>query len=339
MDNKIYLHNGYLNIEYILKFPVPFIFCVGGRGTGKTYGALKYCLQTNTRFLYMRRTQAQADLINRPEFTPFKAICADMGENILSVPITKYNAGFYKGIKNDDGKMAPSGAPIGYTLALSTVSNLRGFDANDCDLLIYDEFIPEKHERPLKEEGAAFANAYETINRNRELKDKPPLKVLCLANANNIMNPIFTYLKIVDKVNAMYKRGQCVTINEKRGYAVVLLINSPISEKKKETAIYKLTKGTEFYSMATENDFNIDFTPVGAINIIEYVPLITVDGIAIYKHKTYPLLYATSHISGGAKTIDARLYRKKYRAYIIDADTKGLLQCETLLIREKLLTI
>lgn len=339
MDNQIYLDNGYLNIEYILKFPVPFIFCVGGRGTGKTYGALKYCLETNTRFLYMRRTQAQADLINRPEFTPFKAVCADTGENILSVPITKYNAGFYRAVQNDDGKLIPEGDPIGYTLALSTVSNLRGFDANDCDLLIYDEFIPEKHERPLKEEGAAFANAYETINRNRELKSKPPLKVLCLANANNIMNPIFTYLKIVDKVNAMYKRGQSITINEKRGYAVVLLVDSPISRQKKETAIYKLTKGTEFYSMSTENDFNIDFTPALAINILEYTPLFTVDGIAIYKHKTYPLLYATSHISGGAKAIDSRLYRKKYRGYIIDADTKGLLQCESLLIREKLLTI
>ena len=46
-------------------------------------------------------------------------------------------------------------------MALSTVSNLRGFDMSDCTLLIYDEFIPEPHERPLKNEAAALFNAYE----------------------------------------------------------------------------------------------------------------------------------------------------------------------------------
>jgi hypothetical protein len=216
---------------------------------------------------------------------------------------------------------------------------LRGFDAADCEILIYDEFIPEKHERPLKEEGAAFSNAYETINRNRELQGKPPLKVLCLANANNITNPIFTFLGIVDKVNAMYKRYQSVTINEKRGYAVILLTDSPISMQKKDTAIYKLTKGTDFYNMATNNDFNIDFTPALAINLIEYTPIAIVEGIAIYRHKSFPRLYATEHISGGAKSIDVRIYRKQYKRYIIDADAKGLLQCDTLATREKLLTI
>jgi hypothetical protein len=40
--------------------------------------------------------------------------------------------------------------PIGYTCALSTLSNMRGFDASDIQLLICDEFIPEKHERLLK---------------------------------------------------------------------------------------------------------------------------------------------------------------------------------------------
>lgn len=328
-----------MNIDYILRFPVPFIFCVGGRGTGKTYGALKYCLEKDVRFLYMRRTQSQADLINRSEFSPFKAVSSDMGIDIISAPVTKYNAAFYHAIENEEGKLTPQGLPIGYTLALSTVSNLRGFDASDCDLLIYDEFIPEKHERPLKEEGAAFFNAYETINRNRELKGESPLKVLCLANANNITNPMFTELNVVDKVNGMYQKGQAVTINEQRGYAIILLSESPISAQKKQTAIYKLTQGTEFYNMAADNSFNIDYVPPAAINLLEYNPLVVVDGIAVYKHKSEQRLYATNHISGGAVSVDKRIYRKQYKQYIVSADARGLLQCETLVIREKLLTI
>ena len=35
--------------------------------------------------------------------------------------------------------------------------------------IIFAEFIPEAHERLIKNEAAALFNFYETINRNREL--------------------------------------------------------------------------------------------------------------------------------------------------------------------------
>ena len=334
MDKNIYLDSGYLNIGYILRFRVPFIFCVGGRGTGKTYGALKYVLDNGVKFLYMRRTQAQADLINRAEFSPFKSIMRDTGEVILSTPITKYNSAFYRG-KVDGDKTMPDGAPIGYTLALSTVSNLRGFDMSDCDLLIYDEFIPEQHERPLKNEAQALFNAYETINRNRELIGAPALKVLCLANANTIANPVFDALGIIDKVYAMENSGQVVSINEARGYAIVLLSDSPISERKRETALYKLTRGSEFESMAIDNSYNVQFTRQN-VNLIEYAPLFTVEGITIYKHKSGAGFYVTRHASGGAEQIDTRLYKKQFARLLADADARGLVQYENLSLREAL---
>ena len=62
----LYDNNGYLDIEKIIRCGQPFIFIVGGRGTGKTYGMLKYVLDNNIPFIYMRRTQAQADIINKP---------------------------------------------------------------------------------------------------------------------------------------------------------------------------------------------------------------------------------------------------------------------------------
>ena len=337
MDKNIYLKNGYLNISYILRFKVPFIFCVGGRGTGKTYGALKYVLENDIKFLYMRRTQSQADLINRPEFTPFKAVSRDTGELITCAPISKYNSAFYRA-KYEDDKIIPDGLPIGYTLALSTVSNLRGFDMSDCELLIYDEFIPEKHERPLKNEAQALFNAYETINRNRELVGEKPLKVLCLANANTITNPIFEALNIIDKVYAMEKSGQVLSVNESRGFAVVLLSESPISKLKQDTALYRLTSGSEFESMAIGNSYNVDFNRA-RVNIVEYAPIFTVNGITIYQHKNKMELYATRHKSGGAVDIDTRLYRKRYAPMVLEYDSRGLIQYENLSVREALTDI
>ena len=337
MDKNIYLENGYLNIGYILRFKVPFIFCVGGRGTGKTYGALKYALDNGVKFLYMRRTQSQADLINRPEFTPFKAITRDTGELITCAPISKYNSAFYRA-KYEDDKVIPDGAPIGYTLALSTVSNLRGFDMSDCELLIYDEFIPEKHERPLKNEAQALFNAYETINRNRELLGGAALKVLCLANANTITNPIFEALNIIDKVYAMENNKQVVSINESRGFAVVLLSDSPISKLKQDTALYKLTSGSEFESMAIGNSYNVDFNRP-RVNLVEYAPIFTVSGITIYQHKNKIELYATRHKSGGAVDIDKRLYRKRYAPMVLEYDARGLIHYENLSVREALTAI
>lgn len=338
MDNKIYLDNGYVNIPYILNYPVPFIFCVGGRGTGKTYGALKYVIESGEKFIYMRRTQAQTDLISKPDFTPFKSVSRDLGIDIVTESISKYNAAFYLGEKNED-RIIATGAPIGYTMALSTVSNLRGFDMSDCTLLIYDEFIPEKHERPLKNEAAALFNAYETINRNRELSGGSPLKVLALANANDINNPIFSELNIIDKVYTMEKRGQVVSINEGRGYAIILLSESPISQMKQGTALYKLTSGSEFESMAVNNSYNVKFEKSNGINLIEYIPICTVEGITIYRHKSEIKYYCTTHKSGGAEQIENRIYRQRYARIIADYDARGGVEYETLAVREILLNL
>lgn len=334
MDKNIYLSSGYFNVEYALRFPVPFIFVVGGRGTGKTYGALRYVLEHDIKFIYMRRTQAQADIINKPEFTPFKSIMRDTGQNITSVPVTKYNSAFYRA-KLEDDKMIPDGAPIGYTMALSTVSNLRGFDMSDCTLLIYDEFIPEQHERPLKNEAAALFNAYETINRNRELTGSQALKVLCLANSNTLNNPIFSALGVMDKVLTMEKKQQAVTINEDRGYAIVMLSESPVSLQKKSTALYALTQGTDFSRMALDNSYNVHFTRQ-AVNLIEYTPLFVVDGAAVYRHKGGGGLYVTRHISGGIVEIDDRFYKKQYAAMLSDLDARGLVIYEDVALKEYL---
>ena len=118
---------------------------------------------------------------------------------------------------------------LGYTAALSTISNMRGFDASDVEMLIYDEFIPEKHERTLKHEATAFLNAYETINRNREMQGKKPLQVLALANAMDLANPIFLELGIVNNIERMLDKGRSnIYLDRDRGLLVAICSNSPI---------------------------------------------------------------------------------------------------------------
>ena len=58
--------------------PVTFVYILGARGIGKTYGALKYMIEEDRQFILMRRTQTQADLISNESFTPIKSVFNDM---------------------------------------------------------------------------------------------------------------------------------------------------------------------------------------------------------------------------------------------------------------------
>lgn len=291
---QLYDDNGYVNIKGIIRLGLPFNFVVGGRGTGKTYTALKTVKEENITFMFMRRTQAQAELINKPEFSPFKSLNSDNGWNIVSKPITKYNSGFYDATYEE-----AAGLPIGYTCALSTISNIRGFDAQDVKLLIYDEFIPERHERPIKNEGSALLNAYETINRNRELKGSPPLQLLCLANANDLSNAIFMELGLVKKAERMQRKGQEFSIDRNRGIGIFMLNESPISSKKRNTALYKATSGSEFERMSLNNEFTAtDYSNVAIRPIIEYRPIVAVGELCIYAHKSGGKMYVSTHCTG-----------------------------------------
>lgn len=292
---SIYLDNGYLNVEKILSYNMPFNFVVGGRGTGKTYGALKTAYELDKRIMLMRRTQAQCDLINKPEFNPFKTICRDIGKEIYVKSISKYNAAIYENKGDDlDDRL------LGYTCALSTISNMRGFDSSDVTLLIYDEFIPEKHERNLKNEGSAFLNAYETINRNRELVGVDPLQVLCLANAFNIANPIFLELGLVGICEKMTLNGQEFYIDKNKGILLVMLSKSIISKEKSNTALYKITSGS-YSEMALKNDFSYnDNSGIKSRPLKEYKLLCTVGEINIYKHKSKREYYISEHKTGTA---------------------------------------
>lgn len=323
---QLYDSKGYVNIPELLRHEAIFIFIYGGRGTGKTYGTLKHFIEENDKFIYMRRLAAQVDIVKKDDMQPFKTLNRDMGWTIKPFPINKYISSFYESDVNEDGRVIPVGESYGLLTSLSTFSNLRGVDGSDIKVICLDEFIPELNEKPIKGEADAIFNAYETINRNRELNGEAPIKMIFLANSNRIDNPIFMELNLITMADNMRKKGLDYFYDKKRRMLLVDLAKSKISEEKSATALYDLTRGTEFYNMAIKNTFlNEERGRIETKPIKEYKPVCAIGEICIYKHKSRQEYYVTGFKSGsyalyGTGERDRERFRKDYvhiwRAYM-----------------------
>ena len=330
---RLYDENGYVNIPEILKHEAVFIFIYGGRGTGKTYGALKEMKEGDHKFIYMRRLQSQTDIVKKDNMQPYKTLNDDMGWTVRPFPVNKYLSAFYDSTTNEEGKIIPEGDQRGLLTSLSTFSNLRGVDGSEIDTIIMDEFIPELNERPIKGEADALFNAYETINRNRELKGEEPVKLLCLANSNRIDNPLFMELNLVRRAEKIRKEGKEYLYDAKRKMLLIDLYKSKISEEKSDTALYQLTKGTEFYEMAIRNSFiNEERGRIETRPIREYKPVVSIGEITVYKHKSRKEYYVTTFKSGSPDTYttgekDRERFKKAY-FYLWSAYMKRLVVFE-----------
>lgn len=319
MTKKLYLPSGYVNWKYIDSLPVTFVAVIGGRGTGKTYGLLDYQHKTypNERYMFMRRLETQVEKLTIPEYSPYEQLNIDNGWSYQIVPRGK-GGGYatYHMVENEDGKMVPEGSPVAAVASLSTFSTIRGTGGSSFQKFFFDEFIKQPEEKPIKEEGFVLLHAYETLNRNREFSGLDPIKMFMLANSNNFVNPVFKELGIMSEVEKMYKSGMDVKIFEDRGLAVIILRDSPISEKKAETAIYRLAgRKSRFSTISLDNDFIIEDVRVRSAPIKEYRPVIKLGEITIYRHKSTMRYYATQHSSGRCPEYGiSEMQVKKFRA-------------------------
>lgn len=309
---KLYDENGYADQFAMLENGHTFVFEVGARGTGKTYGAMLYLLKTGIKFLYLRRTKTEADLVKSELTNPFKVVNTDLGIDI------KPGRGQYIYPFLNNGEV------IGYGAALSTFYNVRGVDFSDVEIIIYDEFIPENSARPIKEEFKSLMNVIETVGRNRELQGRKPVRLLAMANSNKLDNPIFLGLEIVNKVAKMAERGHEVYSDGSKELTVYMLMKSPISEKKAHTALYKLTQGNDFQRMALQNQFELYTENIRPSRIIEYNPVVKIGELYIYKHKHRREYYVCCQKNGTfskqftTADIDVERFRTHY-IYLYDA--------------------
>lgn len=281
---KIYNSDGWVNWDYIMSQEATFISIVGARGVGKTYGCFKKLVEEGKKFIYLRRLKSQLDQCGKPEGNPFKKINDDTGHEIKPFPSGGIIS-FREGDKTGD--------LVSVGVALSVVANVRGIDFSDFDYIVFDEFIASIGERPIKNEFSAFLNFYETVNRNRELSGKNPVKCLMLGNANTLINPYFSGWHFMKTAVRMITGGQMVWRTDDKTRMVILLLNSPISEKKRGTALYQ-NATTDFIDMALDNAFRTDETKIKSEPLKEYIHLVSVGEIGIYKHKSERKYYVSS---------------------------------------------
>lgn len=337
MASKRYNKDGWVDMSRIFDNGIPWNLLIGGRQIGKTYGAITELFKRKPFFLFLRRTQDEVEAIQDPELDPFRAPNTDYAkQNPEWLPwkmfrLNKHVWGIYPAKQDDDGTWKIAGEQVGLAASVNTFAKVRGFSARQITHIIYDEFIPEPHVRRFRKEGSAFFNIYESINSNRELQGEPPVKVICLANANTIANPLMMELGIVEKADRLEQRGLHSFCTKDLYYCNYS--DSPKSAQKVDTVLYRLTRGTEFSRMALQSSFSGDER--GAIvskDLREYKPVVIAGEIEIYQHKKRPELYVSMHKSGSCPEYfpgEINFARVRRRYNLIDPYMQGRVLFET----------
>lgn len=293
---KLYTKSGWIDADLLIDAPEPFVVALGGRGIGKTYSVLLQLYRRNIPFIYMRRTQTQIDAVAVPQLNPYNQISIDIGEPIISGKISKHAAGFYHAVVNNKGVLVPDGEPFAIGIALSTFAAIRGLSAERFDVVLFDEIIPERHEKPIKEEGTAFANVLESLNRNRELQGRPPLKVIMLSNSNTLNSKILESIGCIKPLDEMQRRGAWYRSIDGL-IAIFRYIDSPISNRKQAGALYRVIKNNDFVEMSLNNGFAAaDYENVCNKPLSEFNTICSYGNCTVMKHKSRKEYYVVDGI-------------------------------------------
>ena len=150
------------------------------------------------------------------------------------------------------------------------------------------------------------------------MKGKPPVFVLLMANSNQIASSILLQLQLVRPIAKMIKAGQSYWYDKERSVSVIYPIDSPISQKKAGTALYRLAGSGSFSDMALSNVFaDLEDPMIKSRPLNEYKPLCAIGEICIYRHKSRIEYYVSSHFSGKPQVFslsqsDLARFRKQY---------------------------
>lgn len=235
----------------------------GARGPGKTFSVLKHRVENSfadeteqSKFIWMRDTE-----------TVIKKIAAG---NSLTAPIEAKTPGFPhiiidKHLDNYCFILNPNSDNyriLGYLMALSTFHNARGISYDDVINITWDEFIPEEGTIIKKHQGIIFLNAYESINRNRELEDPPrkPVQIIFLSNSEDLYSDVLEDLGVSYIVeNMSYENKQTYRDDD---IWIEMIDAKEFKAKKEQTFIYRINKNEKFKNTALNNKFNNDLSLV-----------------------------------------------------------------------------
>lgn len=276
------------------KYPDAVIYIeIGGRNGGKTYSSMCYCLDEleppEQKFAFVKRTNEDVKLLCtggkdeklKLNISPFKQINHDRNKDIKAIEIYKGIGGFW----DCTDKEQAEGEPIGYILSLHLGSKAKGFELQDSELLIWDEFIPMIGEKVDRAEGEQILTLYKTISRARMHLGRPPLKLIMLANATRIRNPTFRTLELTDAVAEMkLQKREYLYLEERRILIHNIQYSEEFNEIERNDPINIAMSGTAWARSSIDNEFAYDdFSSVKKLSIKKMRPFVSI----IYQRKQY----------------------------------------------------
>lgn len=257
MDNNIYY-----DYAPVLSYgKAMFIFIIGERGVGKTYGAKKWCInkfiKRQEQFIYLRRykTELKESAGDTDKF--FKALYKEFPDHKFKISGSK--------ILCDD-------KTIGYTMALSTANILKSTSFDDVTTIIFDEFIIDKGcYHYLQNEVEQLLELVETVARLRDIR------VIFLGNAVSITNPYFIYF------NLSLPYGKTIKTFKDGLILVNYIKNEKYRKVKHESNFGKLISGTNYSKYAIDNEFLRDSKAFIGKKTATSTPFFTL----VYKNNTF----------------------------------------------------
>lgn len=237
--------SSYYNYSKVLSYNAVYNFIVGGRGTGKTYGAkrkvLRDAIRNGDEFIYLRRYKTELSMAK----TTFLAdIQHEFPE--WDFKLQGYMLQMAHIETRNDSKRAWK--TIGYFVALVVGQNYKSVAFPNVKTIIFDEFIIEKGAlHYLPDETVVFNNFFNTVDR---YKDKT--RVFFLANSVSITNPYFLQYGI--DPNKCDERGFIRMLDT---FVIVHFLDS----KEFENEVYKtrfgrFIQGSEYADYAVGNEFS-----------------------------------------------------------------------------------
>lgn len=262
---------------------------IGGRKRGKTYSVLRDCYIKKRKFTFVKRTNNDVDLICGSgikgdvdiDLSPFKPINRDLKCNVKAKKLFDGVGAFF----DCDSENNIQGQPIGYILSLNAVSKMKGIGIDECDWMIFDEFVPQPWDKINRKEGEQILDLYVTQNRDREHRGLNEVKLIALANATSINNKLMEILELTDTVADMNNNDRHIYYDEDRNIFIHLLANADeFYNNESNTKIFKAMKGTKWHNVVYENTFAYDdFSSVQFHSIKGYKCLLKI----IYKQNEY----------------------------------------------------
>lgn len=272
------------------------------RGPGKTYSTLRYMIEEDVRFAFLKRTIDDVKNLCASDggdldLSPFKPLNRDFGWNIHPKLIQKGIAGFYD-LSDEIPRL------VGYCIAANMAQKFKGFDLSDVDYMIFDEFIPRPWEKISKMEGDMILDLYETISRDRVKRGRRELIFILLANAVEVNNPMSRVMELVDILADMDVTNKEYFLDPERGIMIhIINSNFDIDEDTQKTGIQKAMDGTAWAASAYGAHFAYnDFTALGKQKLKGYRCIYKV----FYKQRYYYCykngsMYFFSQVRGDTK--------------------------------------